>query len=767
MNRVTDFIIKMRIPILIFVFIVTVFFAFQLKDLRIDNSVEGFVVDDDPDKIYFEKFRETFGSDELIIIGFEVESVFDSEFLSLIDKITRKLEKYKYIDEVISLTNVKEIRGSEGLLEVNDLINHVPTSEEEMKRLMDAVYENPLHLNYLIDEKERVTAIYAILPEKKIEERLKEKMVEDVREMLNEVVPDNIDFYVAGTPPIKRDMGSFLKRDQMVFTPLTFFLMALILYLAYRSVKCTVLPLFMVIIVLTWALGFIAITGRPITVVLSMLQPLLIVMTVAHSIHLLSHYNENNLMIEDKFKSLRTTLTHMLLPCSLTTITTAFGFSSLGISKIPPIKDFGFFTAIGVVFAFAIVLTVVPIILFYIKAPKVKVVDKKTAGLTERVLKGLLLFVMKRKVHVVLTCILITAFSIFGIFKIEIETDFIKYFKKDSDIYVSTFFIQEHLTGTSSLNVVIEGNEEGVIKEPRVLYQMEKLQKYLESKPQVRKTISILDFLKDMNKAMHDGDPKYYTIPETRNLVAQYLLLYSMSGDPDDFDRFVDFTYEKGTVTTRLIHMSSQELRKFINETKDYCENNFTDDLTVRVTGDTVLYNNMDRSMVDGQIKSILLALFTIFLVMSLVFRSFYLGSLSMIPNLIPIFLTLGLMGWMGIHLNTSTIMIGSVAIGIAVDDTIHFMTRYFREIREGRDVESAIKNTLMNTGKPIIFTTMVVGSGFFVLLFASFVPVKWFGSLTAFTMFSALIGDLIVLPVILLIARPKFRGWGSFMLDK
>jgi predicted RND superfamily exporter protein len=767
MKKATDFIIKMRIPILVFILIVTVFFAFQLKDLRIDNSVEGFVVDNDPDKIYFEKFREIFGSDEIIIIGFKVDNVFDTEFLSLVDELTRKLDKYKNIDEVVSLTNVKEIRGSEGLLEVNDLIGHVPTSEEEMNRLKDAVYENPLHLNYLIDEKERVTAIYAILPEKRIEERVKEKMVEDVREMLGEVVPEGIEFYVAGTPPIKRDMGSYLKRDQMIFTPLTFFLMALILFLTYRSIKCTVLPLLMVVIVLTWALGFIAITGRPITVVLSMLQPLLIVMTVAHSIHLLSHYNENNLMIEDKFQSLRTTLTHILLPCSLTTITTAFGFSSLGISKIPPIKDFGFFTAIGVVFAFTVVLTVVPIILFYVKAPKVRVVHKENGGLTEKVLETLSFFVMKRKVYVVIACILITIFSIVGVFKIEIETDFIKYFKKDSDIYISTFFIQEHLTGTSSLNVVIEGGEEGIIKEPRVLYQMEKLEEYLESKPQVRKTISILDFLKDMNKAMHDGDPDYYVIPETRNLVAQYLLLYSMSGEPDDFDRFVDFTYEKATVTTRLIHMSSQELRRFIDETKDYCENNFSDDLEVKVTGDTVLYNNMDRSMVDGQIKSILLALFTIFLVMSLVFRSFYLGSLSMIPNLIPIFLTLGLMGWAGIHLNTSTIMIGSVAIGIAVDDTIHFMTRYFREISEGKSVESAIKNAMLNAGRPIIFTTMVVGSGFFVLLFASFVPVKWFGSLTAFTMFSALIGDLIVLPVILLIARPKFKGWGGFMLDK
>ena len=165
MNKITDFIIRWRIPILFIVFVITVFFAFQLKDLRIDNSVEGFVVDDDPDKVFFEEFKSTFGSDELIIICFETKSVFDFEFLSVIDEVTKWLENYKDIDEVISLTNVKEIRGSEGVLEVNDLIKHIPESAVEMDLLRTAVYENPLHINYLINNNERVTAIYAILPE--------------------------------------------------------------------------------------------------------------------------------------------------------------------------------------------------------------------------------------------------------------------------------------------------------------------------------------------------------------------------------------------------------------------------------------------------------------------------------------------------------------------------------------------------------------------------------------------------------------------------
>jgi predicted RND superfamily exporter protein len=259
---------------------------------------------------------------------------------------------------------------------------------------------------------------------------------------------------------------------------------------------------------------------------------------------------------------------------------------------------------------------------------------------------------------------------------------------------------------------------------------------------------------------MHDEDPAYYAVPDERSLVAQYLLLYSMSGDPDDFERFVDFTYQSGNVSARLTHMNSRELVLFIDELEKYCERNFSPDLSIRVTGSTVLYANLTQSLVRGQIESILLALVAIFILMSLVFRSFILGALSMIPNIIPIFFTLGLMGWLGIDLDSSTTMIASVAIGIAVDDTIHFMIRYFREIQSGKDVGSAIENTIINTGRPIITTTIVIGSGFMTLLFASFIPTIYFGVLTAFTMFSALLGDLFVLPVVLLIVRPRYRGW-------
>ena len=767
MKRIAEIILRYRITILLFVLTITIFFGYKLKDLRIDNSVEGFVLDDDPDRLAFDDFKDTFGTDELIIICFEADNVFDAGVLSVVDEVTERLEDYKYIDEVISLTNAKEIRGSEGTFEVERLFKDAPESPDEIGALRDAVYDNPLFINYIIDGSERVTAIFAILTDDEIDESLKDEIVDDARAMLGDVVPDNLSYYVAGSPPVKRDMGNFLKRDQYTFTPITFMLMALILFLAFRSIKSTILPLVMVVITLIWALGFVAMMDRPITVVLSMLQPLIVVLTVAHVIHILSHYNENNLLISEKDVSLKRTVIHMLLPCFLTTITTAIGFSSLGVSKIPPIRDFGFFSAAGVLFAFIVVLTLIPIILSYVKPPKIREVGKREGGIIDKLLISLSHFIMRQKAGVIIVCIVLMVLSIIGILRIKVESDFIEYFKHNSDIYKSTFFVQQNLTGTSSLNIVVEGTEDGSIKDPRVLMEMEQLQKYLESKDQVRKAISIVDFLKDMNMAMHDDEPSYYVIPESRELVAQYLLLYSISGDPDDFERFVDFNYRKGTVAARLTHMTSRELQDFIIDTRGYCKDNFSEGLTVEVTGDTVLYANMSESLVNSQIKSILLALVTIFIVMSIVFRSLYLGALSMIPNVIPIFFTLGVMGWLGINLDTSTAMIGSVAIGIAVDDTIHFMTRYFRELSEGKDVEVVITNTLLNAGRPIIFTTFVIGAGFFVLLFGSFIPTRWFGILTAFTMFSALIGDLFVLPVVLSIARPKFKGWGRFFLDK
>jgi predicted RND superfamily exporter protein len=487
----------------------------------------------------------------------------------------------------------------------------------------------------------------------------------------------------------------------------------------------------------------------------------------AHTIHIFSHYQENNQTIPDKITSLKATTTHMLLPCLLTTITTAIGFSSLAVSDISAVRDFGVFTAVGVVFAFIVVLSVVPNILYYIPRSKIRTRGKTGFGIIERLLSWLSVFVQKKKQMVVIISVMLSVIAIIGITRITVETDVINYFRKSSDIYRSTFFISHNLSGTGSLNVYIGGGEEDAIKNPAVLKEMEQLQRYLEAQENVTKTISLVDFLKDMNLAMHDENRDYYAVPESRELVAQYLLLYSMSGDPDDFERFVDFYYENGTVLARTKPMSSKVLLAFVDDVILFCDNNFSDDLDVRVTGTSVLYDNMSTLLVKSQIRSILLALVMIFIVMSIVFRSVYIGGLSMIPNVIPIFLTMGLMGWLMINLDTSTTMISSVAIGIAIDDTVHFITRYFREISDGATVENAIHETILNTGRPIMFTSVVIGSGFVVLLAASFIPTRSFGILTAFTMFSALVADLFVLPVVLMAARPSFRGWKGFALDK
>jgi len=767
LKHITEFIFRFRIPILIVVVIITAFFGYHLKNLTMDNSVEGMLPDSDPEKQFFEEFQDIFGSDEVFIIVLEADTVFDAEFLRIVDELTRRLEEIDNMDEVISLTNIDEIRGSEGLLEVKPLMETLPQTDAEIESFRKAVFENPLHINYLITEEGNLTAIYGMLPSEELHQIITDKMTSDVRAAVEELVPEDIPVYIAGVPVIKNDMGRFLKRDQMIFIPVTFILMALILFGIFRSIQYTIIPLVMVSVSITWTMGFVSLMGRPVTVVLAMLTPLVIVMTTAHTIHIFSHYQENNQKIPDKITSLKTTTNHMLLPCLLTTVTTAIGFSSLSVSDISAVRDFGVFTAVGVIFAFIVVLSVVPNILYYIPRSKMRTMSTQTHGVIERFLGWLSIYVRNNKSAVVIISIVLSAVAVVGITRITVENDVINYFRKSSDIYRSTFYISHNLTGTGSLNVFVGGGGEDAIKNPNVLREMERLQRYLESQENITKTISLVDFLKDMNLAMHDENPKHYIIPESKELVAQYLLLYSMSGDPDDFERFVDFYYENGTVLARTTPMSSKVLLSLVDDVNLFCEENFSSNLNVRVTGTSVLYDNMAELLVKSQIRSILLALLMIFIVMSIVFRSVYIGSLSMIPNVIPIFLTLGLMGWLMINLDTSTTMISSVAIGIAIDDTVHFITRYFREVGDGGDVEDAIEKTIHNAGRPIMFTSLVIGSGFVVLLAASFIPTRSFGILTAFTMFSALVADLFVLPVVLMSARPSFRGWKGFALDK
>jgi len=418
-------------------------------------------------------------------------------------------------------------------------------------------------------------------------------------------------------------------------------------------------------------------------------------------------------------------------------------------------RDLGVLASFGVMAAFVVSITLVPILLSFLPAGSFQRSLKNSGpGMLDAFLVRLAAFNRSHKVFILAAAFLLICFSVAGLFRLKVETTLVKYLKESNFLVRAIRHIEAHLTGTTTLDLVFDFREPDQAKAPGNLAQVEKMAHYLEGHSLVTNCTSLVDFLKRMHQVFNDGDASYYKLPDTREEISQYLLLYSMSGDEDDLARYLDDTHRTTVLTTRLTTVSSAEMDRFIKQVKAYVKDAFPD-TSIRVTGISVLVTNSIDAIVRGQIQSLALALVIISGVMSLLFRSVRLGLLSMVPNMIPILVSLGLMGWVGIAINTATAVISCVAIGIAVDDTIHYLSRFRKEYRARPDEALAAARSLTTTGRALFFTSFVLTFGFFVLVFSNFKPLIYFGFLTGITMISALAGDLVLLPVLLMVLKP------------
>lgn len=754
-TRITDAILRFRIPILAALVGLSIFFAWQWRDLLFEVSPEGMRLSDHPDTRYYESHVMRFGSDQIIVLVVESENIFRPEVLAKIDFLTREIETCKAVNGVVSITSVEDIRGGDLGLEVAPVTAAIPGDAVGVEMLRGRLLENPIFIDNLFARDGTMAAIVVTVEAALDHAHDRKMLVARLQELIDEHAGDGLRIYMAGYPVIKTVLPDLLVSDQRRFIPFILLLISVVLFISFRTLRGILLPGITVFTAILWTMGLLVVTGRRIEIITNVLPPLVQVIGLAAAIHILTHFNEEYSRCGDKKEALARTLRYIILPCFLTSFTTAVGFGSLMVNRIDAIRDFGAFAAFGVMAAFIVAITFVPILLHYLGPPAGTVKSRIETGAMSAVLQRIGDFNLHHRWAAVIGCGILMALAAVGVGRLKVETTLIKYLKPDNPLAVSVEQIEGHLAGTSSLDVVFEASEEGGIKSPEVLAEIEQVQAFLESIPEVTKTVSIVDFLKRMNQAMHDGDAAAYRIPESHEAVSQYLLLFSMSGDEEDLERYVTYDYSAATISARLLTVSSSRMEQVIAGIREHLAAGDSSSATVKLTGVALLVTETIDAIVRGQLQSLGVALILISILMVVFFRSIKLGLISMIPNVIPIFLTLGVMGLWGIPINTATAIISCVAIGIAVDDTIHFLSRFRSEFEIDGDYVGSMYRSLKGVGRAMVFTSLVNTGGFLVLLLSNFKPIIYFGILMGLTMMSALIGDLVVLPVCLLVFKP------------
>lgn len=763
MNTFYAFLLKHPKLFLAVFTLITAAFAVPASRIRIDSSVEGLMVEADPDRIFFDRVREIFGNDEVLVVALVAEeTIFRTESLRKIERISNAMEALDGVERVISLTTVYDILPTEEGIEIQPLVEQIPESGWELEAIRSAALQNNLFLNSIVSEDGKSAAVNIFVESRPGDEAYREAIIRRAQQIIaDEEGPEAI--YLAGVPYSKWAMNKYMLRDLARFTPLTVLLVSLTLLISFGSIRGVLVPLMTVGAATVWTLGVMNLLGKSISVVSTVIPSLIMAIGSAYAIHVVSHYYAAVRQARSDSAELGESFASISLPVAITALTTMAGFLSITVNRVPAVRDFGVSGMFGILFCLVLSLTLAPAILGILKVrpPGRWGLDGK-AG-TNVWLERLASFNIRRRKGIITGFVLFFVLALIGIRFLKVETAYMAYLKKGDPVIQHLNRIEQHFAGTVLWNIILEAEEEDTLKDPEVARSIEALQEFLNAQPWIDKTTSYLDYLKWIYRALAPDQERPSALPETLEEISQCLLLYSFS-DPESLDQLVSQDFSKANIMVRARNLSSSEMKTNIREIEEEAGKLLPGRLTAKMTGTGVLMLKSADQIAIGQAESLSIAVVVIFFIMWLMFLSFKVSLVSLIPNMVPIGILFGIMGWLGVTLNTSTSLIASVTLAIAVDDTIHYLTRFNRELKKTHNEESAMKNALMHTGRPIAYTTVALCLGFLILSLSRFAPIIYFGSLTALTLAICLAADIFFLPAVLLTTK-IITIWDLFLL--
>ncbi len=735
------------------------FFMIMRSNTRMETDLDEYMPQEHPAFVYSNQAEKWFNIKDGIIIAIENENgIYNSDTLQKVKDLTKAFQKMKEIEksDVTSLYTADNILGTEDGMDVKPFFKRVPKDIEKLDEMKRLVRDNDMVFGRLVSEDEKITLIVAEIKDDVFSQEFYHRILELSKEYEG---PEKL--YVAGSPIVEGTMAYLGPKDMQRMVPIVILIIIIVLLALLRSFKATILTLLVVLFSTVLAFGLMAAVNIPIYAVSTMIPVMLIAIGVADGIHLFSHLHL--FMKKNPSASKRDAVNDMIhgmwKPVVMTSVTTAVGFISLITSQVYPIKYFGIFTAFGVLMAMVFSLVLVPAGLMMFGLPgwkdkpeKAKRKNSKNIG------SAFSSWIVKHRYLTILITISIIAISIVGIGKVWINSSFLDKFEKDSDIVLTDKFINTHFGGTSTLNVILDSKEKNAFKDPALLRLIDEMQDDVEKLEIVGNSFSLSDYLKRMNKVMHADKEEFNTIPDSRELVAQYLLLYEMSGDPENLWSVVNYDYTKVNVIFQLKSDNSKAMNSAIEIIEKYIPGFGEQNVEINFAGSGYKGLVFTDLILMGQILSLLLSLIIVIILLSLMFKKVLAGIIGAVPIVITAVISFGVMGLFNIPLSTTTALLSSIAIGIGIDYAVHFIERYkIYAIRTG-DKAITSEKTMQHSGRAIVFNALVVIAGFLVLLLSVFPPNRALGALVSLNMFTSFVGTVSIMYLLLYMSNIYFK---------
>jgi len=751
MNAAADRIIRYRWIIIVAFIAVTALFARQVPKAKIESDMKTQLPEHWESRLNTDKIDEIFGGTDMMMVLLKTDDILEPVTLKRVKNISKQMKRIKGVDKVWSLFELKNIKTEEGAMIVDPAVKRIPKTDEQKEELRREIIDNDMVYGSVVSKDFTVTAVIGLLrtdvPDKYI--------VPEITKLI-EQNPGEEEVFLGGLPNTRFHISENIQTDLRKLLPIGLLIMLIFLFFCFKRIRGVILPFIVVIMAILFGMGLIPLFGWQIHIITVLLPVMLIAIANDYGIHLIAKYQEYNVegspdTKEDLAKKIFTSLSK---PIMLTGLTTMAGMLCLLGHSIVSARQLGILSAFGIVFALAASLLFIPAVNSLL--PKAKPViradnEHKKRPVLERMLVFFGHIVSTRPKAIIIVVVFFALAASIGVFFIIIETDPNDYFPDNHPLIRTANLVNEHLGGSQNISVVYKGD----IKDPRIMAKMDRMEKELEKLPEVGLTTSIARIVRQMSRALHDeSEAGYDRIPDSRNAVAQYFELYSMSGDPEDFEKLVDFPYEHAMVTARLKTTSTPEINKVVKEIKARTEGDPDVDF---VGGFGIIISDLAHSVVRGQLLSLGVAVVIIGILLMILFRSVTAGIISSIPLAVAMLTLFGLMGLFKIELNIATSMLSAIMIGVGVDYTIHFLWRYREERRSNVLPEAAVRKTLTTTGRGIVFNAFSVVIGFSVLMISGFMPVRFFGFLIVVSILSCLMGALVLIPSLCLVFKPKF----------
>ena len=737
------------------VFFFTLLILWKVPGLEIDPGLRSLVPRDHPTVQNMELAEDLFSGSEIVVIAIETDSLLSERTLTKFSALQDSLEAMGLISRTVSIYSQKYIVPDDGGFGVEPLFDDIPSDSAGRALLLQTLHESGVIGNLVSEDLKLMCFIAQVDASLDFDEiEFREELFRIIEEFEG---PERI--HLASPVISSAESIDNVRRDLRTFTPIALGLMIFLLLLSFRSWIGIFLPLFVVAFSILWTFGLMAWLDLSVPIIGGLIPIMLIAIANNYGIHIISHYFEYTVMDQELTRAaiLRRTMSKLGMPIFLAGTTTIVSFMSLMSHELSKVREIGLLVSFGIGVAFLLSLFLIPSILILVPRPTY-LSKRKSMLLVNEFLVSWGRFFTKYRVPFLVTLFIVVALFSLGIRDITIDTVPDNFFPKNSKIRIANQVISRAFGGSTQLNILIEGD----IYDPIVLSHIDKLTDHVKQQNEtVTSTYSITDIIKKMHFAFNNGNYDSLKIPEDRELITQYMFLYSLTGDDDDFNLILDDPDEPSytQVFIRIGEVHTEELMALVDDTEDYVHSHYYDDLPIKpmLAGPAALLGAVSHLVVRGQIISLAYASIIIFVIMSFVFRSLIGGILATLPMALSVLLIFGVLGNFGIPLNMTTSLLTCILVGVGVDYSVHFLWHLREHIREGDTLEDAIANTMKVSGKGILFNGISVIVGFSVLMYSVFMPLKAFSVLIMASIAFCLIGGLAILPAMVSLIDPKF----------